>query len=167
MYNVLVSTNVAEEGLDIAECDLVVFYDVVASEIRLIQRKGRTARHRKGKVIILYCRNTNDEIYLNIALNKLNKMQKNLQRPNLLKLNEEKIRKKIQSNLGQFLSKNDKNEKRKQDHLSLHSQFRSEDQGRDVESDWRDGCRRALWTHSRRIKAQEKARSTRASLGGI
>ncbi|MBY9020860.1 MAG: DEAD/DEAH box helicase family protein, partial [Candidatus Lokiarchaeota archaeon] len=41
-YNVLVSTNVGEEGLDIAECDLVVFYDVVASEIRFIQRKGRT-----------------------------------------------------------------------------------------------------------------------------
>ncbi|MBY9013163.1 MAG: DEAD/DEAH box helicase family protein, partial [Candidatus Lokiarchaeota archaeon] len=40
--NILVSTNVGEEGLDIAECDLVIFYDVVASEIRFIQRKGRT-----------------------------------------------------------------------------------------------------------------------------
>ena len=107
-YNVLVSTNVAEEGLDIAECDLVIFFDVVASEIRLIQRKGRTARHRKGKVIILYCRNTNDEVYLNIALNKLNKMQKNLQNPNILKEPDEKIRNKTQSNLGEFLSKKDK-----------------------------------------------------------
>ena len=81
VYNVLVSTNVAEEGLDIAECDLVIFYDVVASEIRLIQRKGRTARHREGKVIILYCRDTNDEIYLRIALNRLRRMQKNLKQP--------------------------------------------------------------------------------------
>ena len=77
-YNVLVSTNVGEEGLDIAECDLVVFYDVVASEIRLIQRKGRTARHREGKVIILYCKGTHDEIYLRIAFNKLKKMNVNL-----------------------------------------------------------------------------------------
>ncbi|MFX0058447.1 MAG: DEAD/DEAH box helicase [Candidatus Heimdallarchaeota archaeon] len=76
--NVLVSTNVGEEGLDIAECDLVVFYDVVASEIRFIQRRGRTGRHRKGKVIILYCRDTHDEVYMKIALNKLRKMNVNL-----------------------------------------------------------------------------------------
>jgi Fanconi anemia group M protein len=80
-YNVLISTNVGEEGLDIAECDLVVFFDVVASEIRLIQRKGRTARHREGKVIILYCKGTNDEKYLGIALNKLKKMDTTLRKP--------------------------------------------------------------------------------------
>ncbi|MHA2220104.1 MAG: DEAD/DEAH box helicase family protein [Candidatus Hodarchaeales archaeon] len=85
VYNVLVSTNVGEEGLDIAECDLVIFYDVVASEIRLIQRKGRTARHREGKVIILYCKETHDEIYLKIALNKLKRMNINLKNPQQLK----------------------------------------------------------------------------------
>ena len=84
VYNVLVSTNVGEEGLDIAECDLVVFYDVVASEIRLIQRKGRTARHREGKVIILYCKGTHDEIYLYIALNKLKRMNATLKKPTQL-----------------------------------------------------------------------------------
>lgn len=77
-YNVLVSTNVGEEGLDIAECDLVIFYDVVASEIRFIQRKGRTARHREGRVIILYCKNTHDEIYMRIAMSKLKRMNVNL-----------------------------------------------------------------------------------------
>ncbi|MFX1504180.1 MAG: helicase-related protein, partial [Promethearchaeota archaeon] len=84
-YNVLVSTNIGEEGLDIAECDLVIFYDVVASEIRLIQRKGRTARHREGKVVILYSKNTRDEIYLRIALSKLKKMNVNLRNPQQLK----------------------------------------------------------------------------------
>jgi len=84
-YNVLVSTNVGEEGLDIAECDLVIFYDVVASEIRFIQRKGRTARHREGKVIILYCKDTHDEIYMHIALNKLKKMNFNLKSGKQLK----------------------------------------------------------------------------------
>ena len=83
-YNVLVSTNVGEEGLDIAECDLVIFYDVVASEIRLIQRKGRTARHRQGRVIILYCKETHDEIYLRIALNKLRRMNITLKKPEQL-----------------------------------------------------------------------------------
>lgn len=84
-YNVLVSTNVGEEGLDIAECDLVVFYDVVASEIRLIQRKGRTARHRKGKVVILYSKGTRDEIYLRIAMSKLKRMNVNLRNPHQLR----------------------------------------------------------------------------------
>ncbi|MHA1805054.1 MAG: helicase-related protein [Promethearchaeota archaeon] len=74
-YNVLVSTNVGEEGLDIAECDIVIFYDIVASEIRLIQRKGRTARHREGKVIMLYTKDTNDEVYLMVALKKLKHME--------------------------------------------------------------------------------------------
>jgi len=85
IYNVLVSTNVGEEGLDIAECDMVVFYDVVASEIRLIQRKGRTARHREGKVVILYTKDTNDEIYLRIALNKLKRMNISLKKRTDLK----------------------------------------------------------------------------------
>lgn len=100
VHNVLVSTNVGEEGLDIAECDLVVFYDVVASEIRLIQRKGRTARHRKGRVVILYCKGTHDEVYLRIALSKLKKMNLNLKNPQQLKesYNEDFSTEKIQVN---------------------------------------------------------------------
>ncbi|MEX2680352.1 MAG: DEAD/DEAH box helicase [Candidatus Sigynarchaeota archaeon] len=60
---VLVATSVAEEGLDIGEVDLVVFYDVVPSAIRTIQRRGRTGRKRRGKVIVLVARNTRDEAY--------------------------------------------------------------------------------------------------------
>ncbi|MFX1323648.1 MAG: DEAD/DEAH box helicase [Promethearchaeota archaeon] len=62
-YNTLVGTSVAEEGLDIAECDLVVFYDVVPSAIRSIQRRGRTGRKKEGKVYILMAKDTRDEGY--------------------------------------------------------------------------------------------------------
>lgn len=123
-YNVLVSTNVGEEGLDIAECDLVVFYDVVASEIRLIQRKGRTARHREGKVIILYCKGTHDEIYLRIALNKLKKMNVNLKRSHQqldsgfsIEDNKEKIRR-AATNTAMISSKSTSSRKRQ---VNLHS----------------------------------------------
>src|SRR5207245_914650 len=40
--NVLVATSIGEEGLDIPKVDLVVFYEPVPSEIRTIQRRGRT-----------------------------------------------------------------------------------------------------------------------------
>ncbi|MFX1571210.1 MAG: DEAD/DEAH box helicase [Promethearchaeota archaeon] len=62
-YNTLIGTSVAEEGLDIAECDLVVFYDVVPSAIRAIQRRGRTGRKREGKVYVLMAEDTRDEGY--------------------------------------------------------------------------------------------------------
>lgn len=51
--NVLVATSVAEEGLDIAEVDLIIFFDVVSSPIRQVQREGRTARKRSGRVVVL------------------------------------------------------------------------------------------------------------------
>lgn len=77
-YNVLVATSVGEEGLDIPATDLVVFYEPVPSEIRTIQRRGRTARKRKGKVIILITKNTRDEAYYWSSKNKEKKMHRNL-----------------------------------------------------------------------------------------
>jgi Fanconi anemia group M protein len=62
-YNVLIATSVAEEGLDIPSTDLVVFYEPIPSEIRAIQRRGRTARKMAGKVIILITKGTPDEAY--------------------------------------------------------------------------------------------------------
>ncbi len=62
-FNVLVATSVGEEGLDIPEVDLVVFYEPVPSAIRSIQRRGRTGRHRPGKVVILMAKGTRDEAY--------------------------------------------------------------------------------------------------------
>ncbi|MBI4362040.1 MAG: DEAD/DEAH box helicase [Euryarchaeota archaeon] len=61
--NILVATSIAEEGLDIPQVELVVFYEPVPSEIRLIQRRGRTARRNFGRVEILITRGTLDEAY--------------------------------------------------------------------------------------------------------
>ncbi len=61
IYNVLVATSVAEEGLDIPKVDLVVFYEPVPSEIRSIQRRGRTGRARAGRVVVLLTKGTRDE----------------------------------------------------------------------------------------------------------
>lgn len=61
--NVLIATSVAEEGLDIPSTDLVVFYEPIPSEIRVIQRRGRTGRIMPGKVIILITKGTSDEAY--------------------------------------------------------------------------------------------------------
>jgi len=62
-YNVLVATSVAEEGLDIPSTDAVIFYEPVPSEIRSIQRRGRTGRRRAGTVYIIATRGTRDQAY--------------------------------------------------------------------------------------------------------
>lgn len=62
-YNTLVATSVAEEGLDIPATDLVVFFEPVPSEIRSIQRKGRTGRKHAGRVVILMAKGSKDEAY--------------------------------------------------------------------------------------------------------
>ncbi len=59
--NVLIATSVGEEGLDIPSADLVIFYEPVPSEIRNIQRRGRTGRHRDGDVVVLIAEDTRDE----------------------------------------------------------------------------------------------------------
>lgn len=78
-YNVLIATSVAEEGLDIPSTDLVVFYEPVPSEIRLIQRRGRTGRKMAGKVIILITKGTSDEGYYWAAKRKEKRMQSELE----------------------------------------------------------------------------------------
>jgi ERCC4-related helicase len=100
-YNVLVGTSVAEEGLDIAECDLVVFYDVVPSEIRSIQRRGRTGRKKEGKVYVLMAEGTRDEGYYWAEKRKEKNMRESLKN---IKTSENGV-KKGQSNLLNFIEK--------------------------------------------------------------
>jgi Fanconi anemia group M protein len=62
-FNVLVATQIGEEGLDIVECDEVIFYDTVPSAVRYIQRRGRTGRKGPGEAVILIAKGTRDEAY--------------------------------------------------------------------------------------------------------
>jgi Fanconi anemia group M protein len=73
-YNVLVATQIGEEGLDIVECDEVIFYDTVPSAIRYIQRRGRTGRKGPGEAIILIAKGTRDEAYYWISQRKEREM---------------------------------------------------------------------------------------------
>ncbi|ODM89935.1 Fanconi anemia group M protein [Orchesella cincta] len=49
-FNVLVSTCVGEEGLDIGEVDLIVCFDASSSPTRLMQRMGRTGANGRGQL---------------------------------------------------------------------------------------------------------------------
>ena len=74
-FNVLVATSIAEEGLDIPEVKLVIFYEPVASEIRHIQRRGRTGRKSSGNVIILAAKDTVDMRILFANKRRIEKMK--------------------------------------------------------------------------------------------
>ncbi len=60
VVNCLVATSVAEEGLDVPNTDLVVFYEPVPDVIRSIQRRGRTGRARTGRAVVLVAEGTRD-----------------------------------------------------------------------------------------------------------
>jgi ERCC4-related helicase len=79
-FNIIVATSVGEEGLDVASTDLVVFYEPVPSEIRSIQRRGRTGRRRAGRVVVLVTKGTRDEAYLYSSINKEAAMRRRLTR---------------------------------------------------------------------------------------
>ena len=96
-FNVLVATQVGEEGLDIPECNLVVFYDCVPSVVPYIQRRGRTGRRSPGRVVIFVAKGTHDEFYHWSVLAKMKKM------PSALK-EAEKEEDEKQTSLDEFVS---------------------------------------------------------------
>ncbi len=78
-FNVLISTSVGEEGIDIPKVDLVIFYEPIPSAIRHIQRRGRTGRQEKGRVMVLVANDTRDVGYRWSAHHKEKKMYKILE----------------------------------------------------------------------------------------
>jgi len=88
--NVLVATSIAEEGLDMPTVDHVIFYEPIPSEIRYIQRKGRTGRKAPGKVTILAANESLDMIYFYASRKRVQKMRRivetlNLKLPTILR----------------------------------------------------------------------------------
>jgi ERCC4-related helicase len=101
-FNVLVCTSVGEEGLDIPSVDLVIFYDAVPSEIRAIQRRGRTGRFNVGKVVMLLNKDTIDQHYYFVSLKKEKTMKNNLLNISKNGFVEKTRKKKIQKGINDF-----------------------------------------------------------------
>ncbi len=108
-FNVLISTSVGEEGLDIPKVDFVVFYEPVPSAIRHIQRRGRTGRQETGKVFVLVTKNTRDEGYRWSAHHKEKGMHRLIE--DIKK--EGTFLRHIQNNTREKIIARDKNEKEK------------------------------------------------------
>ena len=107
---VLLSTSVGEEGLDVGNCDLVVFYDSVPSIVRAIQRQGR-GRKRKSQVIHLVAKGTRDEgMYW--AIKHKDKKMKNFLKNELPELLEKQKKSNQYTTLDGFFSPSQKKAKK-------------------------------------------------------
>ena len=80
-FPILVSSSIGEEGLHVPDVDIVVFYEAVPSEIRSIQRRGRTGRTAEGRVVILLAEGTIDESYYYSSIFKENRMRRLVSAP--------------------------------------------------------------------------------------
>jgi len=78
-FKALVSTSIGEEGLDVPEVAAVIFFEPVADERRLIQREGRTGRHKPGKTYILMAEGSRDEATYWTGYWKWRKMRENIE----------------------------------------------------------------------------------------
>jgi len=76
IYDILVATQVGEEGLDVADCNVVIFYDNVPSAVRFVQRKGRTGRRKEGRLYVLITKGTRDEAYYWLSRRRLGETRK-------------------------------------------------------------------------------------------
>ena len=77
-FNILVASSVAEEGIDIPEVNAVIFYEPIGSELRKIQRAGRTGRTKPGKIIFLITKETRDVGLFFSSMRKEKKMKNTL-----------------------------------------------------------------------------------------
>ena len=102
VYNTVVSTSVGEEGLDIASTDVVIFYEPIPSEIRTIQRRGRTGRKSTGEVYVLIAKGTRDEIFERTSQKKEDLMKENLENINSLLMSRPSSLSRRQTHIDRF-----------------------------------------------------------------
>ncbi|MFX0173617.1 MAG: DEAD/DEAH box helicase family protein [Candidatus Hodarchaeota archaeon] len=102
--DILISTSVGEEGLDVGNCDLVVFYDSVPSVVRAIQRRGR-GRKKKSRVIHLVTKKTRDEA-MYWAIKRKDKQMKEFLKNELPQLLDNTQIQESQRTLDQFFKSN-------------------------------------------------------------
>lgn len=105
-YQVLISTSVAEEGIDIPAVDLVILYEPVPSDIRMIQRRGRTGRKNKGRMKVLITEKTRDEAYYWASKHKETQMKAQLNSSNIKKIGKTKPAQKTITDLQYINTKN-------------------------------------------------------------
>ncbi len=101
-YNVIVSTSVGEEGLDVTSTDMVIFYEPVPSEIRTIQRRGRTGRKNVGEVYVLVAKGTRDEVFESSSKRKEEQMIANIRKLDMSLRGSFGSRHNVQTKLGQY-----------------------------------------------------------------
>jgi hypothetical protein len=70
-----VATSIGEEGLDIGHVDLIISYDVLSSQLRIVQRFGRTGRKRAGRCVTLMIKGAEEEKYDKVQADKTRRMR--------------------------------------------------------------------------------------------
>jgi Fanconi anemia group M protein len=101
-FRVLVATSVGEEGLDVPSTDLVIFYEAVPSEIRSIQRKGRTGRSGAGRVVVLVTKGTSDEVFRHVSTAKEKMMQKSMRSMAAHPVRQKPVSEEVQAGIDAF-----------------------------------------------------------------
>ncbi|XP_054996427.1 antiviral innate immune response receptor RIG-I [Sorex araneus] len=89
---ILIATSVAEEGIDIAQCNLVILYEYVGNVIKMIQARGR-GRAKGSKCYLL---TSSEEVIEKEEMNMYKEKMMNDSISKLQKFNEAEFKEKVQ-----------------------------------------------------------------------